>query len=131
MVAGVNSDTIGNYGYYQDTTYTPWWFTPYIGTPLSILLYIPIILVFIILFMIPVSRRREVAIWLAVMLFFLFMIKSSSGPGGDWFYATMMQSGILKMFRSPQLKFGFEFMAVLLLILAIVWPTLNPRYIKK
>lgn len=135
VIKGYNWDTLTDYGSLHGEKYYPWWFAQYKDSRISLLLYIPI---FLTLFLIPIAlrsdsdkkKRYKILIWTSFLVFLIFMIKSSAGPGGQFFYDFMMDHGWFKMFRSPHLKFGVEFMLTICILIALCLSVIKNNIIK-
>lgn len=137
VIRGLNSDTLGDYGRVSGVTYYPWWFTPYVKTAWSLVLFIPffvsILLVGYVFFteVGDKNKRIKILVLLSGLGLCIFFMKSSSGWGGETFARFMMEHGWFKMFRSPHAKFGFEFMLILTSITGICYSLITHQYVKK
>jgi hypothetical protein len=124
VIRGYNSDSLTDYGFWEGEKYYPWWFARYKDSTTSLLLYVPIFLAIFLSFSVfsreDILRKdkNKIVYCFVFLIFLIFMIKSSAGPGGQYFYDFMMNHGWFKMFRSPHLKFGVEYMVVLMLIIS-------------
>ena len=132
VVAWYNGDTkYATYGYLNDKEYQPWWFARYTDDLISFVAYIPFFLLILSLIFFRNKSSKEIYIWLWFLVFLLFIMKSSSWPGGQYFYDVMMNSGIMKMFRSPHAKFGFEYMVTICMILSIWYQEIKSMFLKR
>ncbi len=136
IIRGYNWDTLTDYGYWEGQKYYPWWFAKYKDTQTSILLYIPIFLAILLGYLVLIDKnvkkkdKIKIIYLFGFLLCLIFMIKSSAGPGGQYFYDFMMNHGWFKMFRSPHLKFGVEYLLVLVILISFSLSILKNKYLE-